>query len=198
MPLKKSIPSKKSTRVNKSSRLEKLTRLTWGSGAAPIVVAVMSVLAAAILMAAYQPSQPADSASVERHPQQAAAQAGAVKAAASMEPVAANAPVASATKALVPTSAPVTITGCLERADETFRLKDTTGVDAPKGRNWKSGFLKKSSASIELVDAANRLKLPAHVGQRVTVTGTLVDREMRVRSLQRVAASCTNSPRVKV
>jgi hypothetical protein len=92
----------------------------------------------------------------------------------------------------------VTITGCLERADETFRLKDTAGVDAPKSRSWKSGFLKKGSASIEVVDAANRLRLPDHVGRRVSVTGTLVDREMRVRSLQRVAASCTKSPRVRI
>ena len=89
------------------------------------------------------------------------------------------------------TPAPVTITGCLERNAETFRLKDTAGEAAPKARSWKSGFLKKGSASIEVVDAANRVKLPSHVGQRVSVTGTLVDREMQVRSLQRVAASCS-------
>jgi len=34
------------------------------------------------------------------------------------------------------------------------------------------------------------LKLPGHVGQRVSVTGVLVDREMQGHSLQRVAASC--------
>ena len=55
----------------------------------------------------------------------------------------------------------------------------------------ESGFLKKGSASIEVIDAANRVKLPTHVGQRVSVTGTLVDREMQVRSLQRVATSCS-------
>jgi hypothetical protein len=87
-------------------------------------------------------------------------------------------------------SSPVTITGCLEQADETFRLKDTTGADAPKARSWKSGFLKKGSASIAVVDSAHRLKLPTHVGQRVSVTGLLVNREMQIRSLQRVAASC--------
>ena len=93
----------------------------------------------------------------------------------------------------------VTITGCLERADETtFRLRDTVGEDAPKSRSWKSGFLKKGSASIEVVDAAHRLKLPDHVGQKVTVTGTLVDREMQVRSLSRVATSCADSPKVRV
>jgi hypothetical protein len=87
-------------------------------------------------------------------------------------------------------TAPVTITGCLERSDATFRLKETEGDDVPRSRSWKSGFLKKSPASIQVVDAANRLKLPAHVGQRITVTGTLIDRELRGRSLRTVTASC--------
>jgi len=90
-----------------------------------------------------------------------------------------------------PQSPPVTITGCLERDAETFRLKDTEGENAPKARSWKSGFYKKGSASIEIIDVANKVKLPTHVGQRVSVTGTLVDREMQVRSLRRVAASCS-------
>jgi hypothetical protein len=110
-----------------------------------------------------------------------------------------NAPPAElARKAPEPNSTQVTITGCLERADDTFRLKDTTGVEAPRSRSWKSGFLKKGSASIEIVDTASGLKLPDHVGQRVSVTGTLIDRAMQVRSLQRVAASCTNSARVRI
>jgi hypothetical protein len=87
----------------------------------------------------------------------------------------------------------VTITGCLERDSDSFRLKDTTGQNAPKARSWKSGFLKKGSASVDVVDAANKVKLPTHVGQRVSVTGMLVDREMQVRSLQRVATSCAKS-----
>jgi hypothetical protein len=89
-----------------------------------------------------------------------------------------------------PETASVTITGCLELDDDTFRLRNTTGVDAPKSRSWKTGFLKRSSASIDVVDASNSLKLPDHIGQRVTVTGLLVDREMQVRSLERVASSC--------
>jgi hypothetical protein len=87
----------------------------------------------------------------------------------------------------------VTITGCLERADKAFRLKDTTGAEAPRLRSWKSGFLKKDSASIEVVDTADGLSLSDHVGQRISVTGLLVDREMQVRSLRRVAASCEQS-----
>ena len=40
------------------------------------------------------------------------------------------------------------------------------------------------------VDASQKLKLPTHVGKRVSVTGVLVGREMQVRTLQRVATSC--------
>jgi len=85
---------------------------------------------------------------------------------------------------------PVTITGCLERDDDTFRLKDATGANAPKARSWKTGFLKKGAASIEVRDASHRLKLNDHVGRRVSVTGVLIDREIRARSVQRVSATC--------
>ena len=96
-----------------------------------------------------------------------------------------EAPVRAAT--LVPA---VTIAGCLERDGESFRLKDTSGANAPKARSWKSGFLKKGTPRIELIDSANRLKFRDHVGQYVSVTGTLTDREMQAHSLQRVATSC--------
>jgi hypothetical protein len=97
----------------------------------------------------------------------------------------------AASKALAQEAEVVTITGCLEeRKDQTFRLKNTTGVDAPKSRGWKSGFLKKGSTSIDLVDAANRAKLQNHVGEQISVTGMLADKEMQVRSLKRVAESC--------
>jgi len=43
---------------------------------------------------------------------------------------------------------------------------------------------------VAVVDASNRLKLPSHVGERISVTGMLVDREMQGRTLQRLAASC--------
>jgi cytoskeletal protein RodZ len=104
----------------------------------------------------------------------------------------ATTPHESAPSALEQSPAAVTVTGCLERHDETFRLKDTSGVDTPKSRSWRSGFLKKGSAPIDVVDAANGLHLTDHVGQRVSVTGLLVDREMQGRSLQRVATSCSS------
>lgn len=96
----------------------------------------------------------------------------------------------SASRTPVQDQSAVTVTGCLEEDDDRFRLKETAGADAPKSRSWRSGFLKKSAASIEVIDAANRLQLATHVGQRVSVTGMLVDGEMQVRSLRRVAATC--------
>jgi hypothetical protein len=103
----------------------------------------------------------------------------------------ASAPAAdSASSALVLEPGVVTITGCLERNNDGFRLKDTAGVDAPKSRSWRSGFLTRRSVSIDVVDLADRQQLPTYVGQRVSVTGLLLDREMDVRSLQRVAEDC--------
>jgi hypothetical protein len=87
-------------------------------------------------------------------------------------------------------TASVTISGCLELNDTTFRLKDTSGSDAPKSRSWKSGFLRKRSSPIALVDAANTLKLSSHVGQRISATGALVNGEMRARSLESLSPSC--------
>jgi len=89
-----------------------------------------------------------------------------------------------------PAGAPITITGCLERENDGFRLKNTSGADAPKSRSWKSGFLKKGSASVDVVDPPKKLRLAEHVGERVSMTGVLVDRDMQVRSMQRVAPSC--------
>lgn len=84
----------------------------------------------------------------------------------------------------------VTIAGCLERDGQAFRLTDTTGAGTPKSRSWRSGFLRKRPASINVVDAGNKLKLPSQVGHRVSVTGTLDDREMHARSVQSATGSC--------
>jgi hypothetical protein len=85
---------------------------------------------------------------------------------------------------------PVSMTGCLQRGDGGFVLKNPEGEAAPKSRSWKSGFLKRSASPVDLTDASNAAHLGDHVGQRVSVTGTVVDRDMRVPSLHRVAASC--------
>ena len=84
----------------------------------------------------------------------------------------------------------VTLTGCLVRSDKDFRLNDTTGLNAPKSRSWKSGFLAKRPASISIVPASSELPLSKHIGERVTVSGTLIERQMQVRTLRRVSSSC--------
>jgi hypothetical protein len=40
------------------------------------------------------------------------------------------------------------------------------------------------------VDATNALQLSNYVAQRVTATGTLANRTMQARSLERVSGSC--------
>jgi hypothetical protein len=203
---------KKSMHLKRSPRVKNSPRFTALFGAVAVLV-VFGVVAAVRLIVPRGPSR-ADIVTVAAEPEKATAEASAKEAPASKilsagaapartagagpatrlaaDTTPANAPDESAPNAPVPTPAAVTVTGCLERHDETFRLKDTTGLDAPKSRSWRSGFLKKGSASIEVVDAANRLKLTDHIGQRVSVTGVLVDREIRLRSLQRVATSCNS------
>jgi hypothetical protein len=82
----------------------------------------------------------------------------------------------------------VTISGCLAHDGKSAWLKDTTGLDAPKARSWKSGFLKKRSPRIALVDGPANAS--AYDGRRVSVTGVLADREMRVSSISPIAGEC--------
>jgi hypothetical protein len=91
-----------------------------------------------------------------------------------------SAPTLAATSIATVEPAPVTITGCLEvsvNADE-FRLTDTQGFDAPKSRSWKSGFIKKHSAPVMLVDLADAHAAQAQVGKRVAATGHLASNEL--------------------
>jgi type II secretory pathway pseudopilin PulG len=193
MRLKKSMPAKKSARARKSRFTDKMAVRT-------MVLVVIGVMGAAVLIGARQSSQPTDAAAVNARVENVAAtQAQAKMAGSSTWPAtgvvaatfAADTTDPNLSGVEAPKAAPVTLSGCLEQTDETFRLKDTTGADAPKARSWKSGFLKKGSTSIALVNAPKKLKLPEHVGQRVSVTGMLVDREMQVRSMQRVSATCS-------
>jgi len=85
-----------------------------------------------------------------------------------------------------------TISGCLEMTvnGDQFRLTDTDGADAPKARSWKSGFLKKGSASVDLVDFSEGSLLRQYVGHRVVATGLLSGRQLRLRSIQSGGPSC--------
>jgi hypothetical protein len=79
----------------------------------------------------------------------------------SMESVKTPVAAESTPNAVVPNVAPVTITGCVELVGGRFWLTDTSGVEAPKSRSWKTGFLKKRPSRIEFVDAIDTLTLPA-------------------------------------
>ncbi len=199
MPLKKSTRSK-TTATKKSSTAgarskRKSKTPTWSVGVGTMLVAAICVTGAVIVIAARELT-PAPRAAADTVPESAVAP-DAPKPASSVtrsapESAMAKAPESDApeAKGTVGRTAPVTIFGCLEKSDASYRLTDTDGVDAPKSRSWKSAFLKKGSATIQVTDPGNRLHLASHVGQRLSVTGSLVDRQMQVRSIRRISASC--------
>jgi hypothetical protein len=193
------MPAKKTAPVKTSARQKRPIGLTSALGPKGTTMVVIAVMAGGILVAARQQSVPRNSPPVTMSGEMTPEPKTAVKKTATS--VAAAPAAASSTAAPGAVSAtavtkapPVTLTGCLVQADDTFRLKDAAGTAAPKSRSWKSGFLKKGSTSVEVVDAAHALTLANYVGRRVSVTGTLVDREMQARSLRRVAASCDDRP----
>jgi hypothetical protein len=147
--------------------------------------------------AACQPSQALDAAPTEpKAPKlQVAAKVVAAKSAPKHAVATANAKTpdvaTAAAKQNDAESVMTTVTGCLElRDDGMFQLKDTDGEHAPKSRNWKSGFIKKGTAKVNVFDGGNRLKLGTHVGYRVSISGTLTDRELRARSLRATSEAC--------
>lgn len=201
MPVKRSIRMKKPPRVDKSRRT-KSARAGWGATKRSATVAVVCIAGAAMLLVLLRSPNRADAqhklelqiARAEIRP----ATGSSAKPAAINDPTYTVPPVSVAVEPRVDDKlARVTITGCLERSDESFRLTNTSGATAPTSRSWKSAFLKKRPATLEVVDTVKRLNFRSHVGERVAVTGTLVDREMRVGSLQRVASSCSSAPRAK-
>ena len=200
MPLKKSARSKmtatkKSPATGARSRKKSKTP-TWSVGAGTMLLAAMCVTGAVIVIAARELTPAPRAASLDTMSESEVAtespKAPPLATTATAESVMAKAPETDTpeAKGTVGRTAPVTIFGCLQRSDTTFRLTDTDGVDAPKSRSWKTGFLKKGAASIQVTDPGNRLHLASHVGQRLSVTGTLVEREMQVRSIRRISASC--------
>ena len=162
-----------------------------GNRTAAIGLIVVCIVGTAILIAA-RTSEPTDATAVM--PQPAAEAVTAQPTAPKMvrtDAVPASMPKAGQTAAKEEHPAePATIIGCLDQDNDTFRLKDTSGENAPKGRSWKSGFLKKSSKTIEVIDARHRLNLASHVGERVSVSGMLQDKELTGSAIKRVAESC--------
>ncbi len=146
-------------------------------GSEPVEVAAADAKVAAASSSAAQPNAPASPK--VKTPAKTAVDASAAAPSASAVPGSSSA-----------LSATVTVAGCLERSDKGFRLKNTSGADAPKSRSWKTGFFTKRSASIDLSDQRGSAYLAEHLGERVSVTGALIDREIIVHSLRSVSASC--------
>jgi len=155
--------------------------------ALPVAMLMLVVAAAGLWMAVRESSNTSQAATpaVEATlaPERKAPKPAATTAAA---PAASN----EAKPADAPDTKVVSVTGCLQQADRGFVLKDTEGTDAPKSRSWKSGFMRRSNSAIALSDAKSSTRFAEHVGERVTVTGPMSDRAMRVTSMKRIAATC--------
>lgn len=198
MAVRRSIRARKPVRKAIWRRAKKAAQVAWWTRTPVIAGIVVAIFAAAVLLGVYQDHRAAQRTAVSRSARMEAP----VSTSASMDRAttdtapAQEAPAATTVAQVADTPAAVTITGCLERSDDAFRLTDTVGAGAPTSRSWKSAFLKKRSKAIGVIPA-KRLNLASHVGERISVTGTLVDREMRVASVQRVAVSCQEPAKTK-
>jgi hypothetical protein len=195
MPVKKAAAR---TTAKKTARGKKQIGLTSALGPKATTMLVIVVIAGGLIAGARQQQARAKerldaaradvvvSAEPVTTKKAGASSAPVAKRAATAAPGTPAAAVSTSGTAGAASAKPVTVIGCLERTEEGFRLKETSGAEAPKTRSWKSGFLKKASASLDVVDASRTLQLRDHVGHRVSVTGTVADREMLARSLRRV------------
>jgi hypothetical protein len=184
---------------NRPERVEQAANVAPISPPVPLAPAVRATAVAAQAI-----KQPPKKAAASRREQNRIAESP--KSASPIEPAT---PLASVTKLAAPEPmtvapeppsastgsvghAPVTITGCLEISvnEDEFRLTDTEGVDAPKSRSWRTGFLKKRSPPVALVEPPDRQALQTQVGKRVAATGLLTSRELKVSSLRVVGPSC--------
>jgi hypothetical protein len=196
------MPVKKATRAKKTARGKKTMGLTSALGPKATTMVVIIVMAGGIMVAARQQQTKAKEALADATRSEVALSADPASKRKGVPTVATGTAAttgssdATATVAPDATAAakatPVTVTGCLERNEGGFRMKETAGADAPKARSWKSGFLKKGAATLDVVDPARTLQLADHVGRRVSVTGTLLDRELRARSVRRLGSCKAN------
>jgi len=198
-------------KLNLSRQWSEWRKTLFGSGAwrlrGAVLVAALGIVALGVL-AASRPAAPVETAAAMEPVAEPAAAAAAPAPKKPVRPRKKTAPVSADSAAPAPPqravaaasaapaaiaddeSAVVTISGCLEQDDDVFRLKDTEGSNAPKTRSWKSGFLRKRSATLDVVDASNRLRLRNLVGQRVSITGLLYDRELLANTVKRIGSSC--------
>jgi hypothetical protein len=85
-----------------------------------------------------------------------------------------------------------TYVGCLrsEGDGQKLVLTEVGGKDVPQSRNWKTMFVTKKSAKLE-VRPAGTLALRQHVGQTVQVRGSRVDGRIAARSVKVVGTTCS-------
>jgi hypothetical protein len=204
MRTKRSTESKKTTtraaRAKTASvAAKRSTRTPWVAGVDGLSLAIAGVVivAAGILVAAYRPAS-TDETSARVEATASARQADAFESprtsSTTPDRSAVDAPASTARSTTWP--APLTITGCLDRDGDSYRLTDAAGVGLPKSRSWKSGFLKKNASSITVVDGDRHARLQDHLGQRVTVTGTMVNREMQIGSVRLLSESCSDKTKI--
>ena len=166
------------------------TQAWWAKGSASmgpwVISLVVCLVAAVMVVAAGRPSSTAAS----EQPVGQVAQSAPRTATPAQTKSPAKSQASDASKRDVQDLFATTVEGCLQAGNDRFRLVDTAGEGAPKARSWKSGFLKKETRSIEIVDATKRLNLAGHADRRVAVTGVLDGGEMHARSIRRVAGEC--------
>jgi hypothetical protein len=91
-------------------------------------------------------------------------------------------------KTTVPSSS---LTGCLQTDGDHYKLTNLPEGQAPKSRNWKTGYVTKSTKDVEVTGASN-LKLKDHIGHKVTITGTRDgDTHVKATGVKMVAKSCS-------
>lgn len=194
MPVKKSTRSKASATSKKPAvaarARSKKSKRPFNSGT--MLIAAMCVAGAVIVIAAHEmtPAPRSASTAMQREEVSLDPMPAATAMKADNSAAAATSPTDTTETSSGTSAAPVTIFGCLEHSNDIYRLTDTDGVDAPKVRSWKTGFLKKGSASVQIVDPGNRAHLSSQVGHRVGITGTLSDRQLQVRSIRKISSSC--------
>jgi hypothetical protein len=85
------------------------------------------------------------------------------------------------------------LTGCVRGVERnSFVLTRVEGSDAPRARGWKTAYLLKRRSNVEVVAGVPSIRLRDHVGRRVSVTGTLEQKDgaqIRARSVK-VLSSC--------
>lgn len=106
------------------------------------------------------------------------------------------APKPTAPRPVVENAAPkqptATLTGCLREDGDHFALTNLSGTQAPKGRSWKTGFIKKSAKNVEVVGASSNVRLKDQIGHQVTIVGMKDDdTHIKASSVKRLNGACS-------